>query len=57
MSFAIYFIGFLIVIAGLAYGAMLLHVPQIWIIVGVVVLVGAALATGARTTRQKDPAS
>ena len=57
MSFAIYFIGFLIVIAGLAYGAMVLHVPQVWIIIGVVVLVGAALATGARTTRQKDPAS
>lgn len=57
MSFGIYFIGFLIVIAGLAYGAMLLHVPNVWIIVGVVVLVGMALATGARNTRQKDPAS
>ena len=57
MSFGIYFIGFLIVIAGLAYGAMLLHVPQVWIIVGVVVLVGMALATGARSTRQKDPAA
>ena len=57
MSFGIYFIGFLIVIAGLAYGAMLLHVPQVWIIVGVMVLVGMALATGARSTRQKDPAS
>ncbi len=57
MSFGIYFIGFLIVIAGLAYGAMLMHVPQVWIIVGVVVLVGMALATGAKNTRQKDPAS
>lgn len=57
MSFGIYFIGFLIVIAGLAYGAMLLKVPNVWIIVGVVVLVGMALATGARSTRQKDPAS
>lgn len=57
MSFTIYFIGFLIVIAGLAYGAMLLNVPTVWIAVGVVVLVGAALATGARNTRQKDPAA
>lgn len=56
MSFGIYFIGFLIIIAGLAYGAMLLHVPLVWIAVGAVVLIGAALATGARTTRQKDPA-
>ncbi len=57
MSFGIYFIGFLIVIAGLAYGAMLMHVPQVWIVVGVVVLVGAALVTGAKNTRQKDPAA
>jgi hypothetical protein len=56
MSFGIYFIGFLIMIAGLAYGAMMLNVPRVWIIVGVVVLLGAALATGARNTRQKDPA-
>ena len=57
MSFGIYFIGFLIVIAGLAYGAMLLHIHTLWISVGVVVLLGIALASGARTTRQKDPAS
>ena len=57
MSFGIYFIGFLIVIAGLAYGATLLHVPTVWIAVGVVILVGMALATGAKSTRQKDPAA
>lgn len=57
MSFGIYFIGFLIVIAGLAYGATLLNVPNVWIAVGVVILVGMALATGAKSTRQKDPAA
>jgi hypothetical protein len=56
MSFALYLIGYLILIAGLAYGAHLMHVPQHWIIVGVVVLLGLGIATGAVRTRQRDPA-
>ena len=55
MSFAIYIVGFLIFIGGLAYGAVLLHVPQQWIIVGAVVLLGLGLLTGVKSTRQKDP--
>ena len=37
MSFAIYIIGYLILIGGLAYGATLMHVPRHWIVVGAVV--------------------
>ena len=31
MSFAFYLVGYLILIAGLAYGAYMMHVPQRWI--------------------------
>ena len=55
MSFALYAIGFLILIGGLIYGAHLMHVPPHWIVVGAVVLLGIGIATGARSTQQKDP--
>lgn len=55
MSFGLYAIGFVILIGGLAYGAHLLHVPQHWIVVGAIVLLGLGIATGATATRQKDP--
>lgn len=57
MSFAFYTIGFVIMIAGLIYGAHLLHVPTQWIAVGVIVLAGLGILTGAKATRQKDPRS
>jgi hypothetical protein len=56
MSFALYLIGYLILIGGLAYGAHLMRVPPHWIVVGVVVLSGLGIATGAVRTRQRDPA-
>jgi hypothetical protein len=54
MSFGLYSIGFLILIGGLAYGAHLLHVPQHWIVVGAIVLLGLGIVTGVTATRQKD---
>lgn len=56
MSFALYMIGYLVLIAGVTYGLRLAHVPQHWIIVADLILVGAAIATGVSSTRQKDPA-
>ncbi len=56
MSFGLYVIGFLIVIGGLVYGAVILHVPQRWIVVGGVILLGLAILTGAKAMRQKDKA-
>ena len=41
MSFGLYVLGYLIVIAGLTYGATLMHVPTHWIVVGAVVLARA----------------
>jgi cadmium resistance protein CadD (predicted permease) len=54
VSFGIYLAGYLIVIAGLTYGAVLMHVPAHWIAVGAIVLVGVGLVTGLKATRQKD---
>jgi hypothetical protein len=57
MSYTIYIIGFVIIIGGLIYGAVLMHVPQQWIIVGSIVLLGIAILSGVKATRQKDPPS
>ena len=54
MSFGIYLIGFLIMIGGLIYGAVLLHVPSHWFVVLTIVLLGLAILKGVQTTRQKD---
>ncbi len=57
MSFGIYIAGYIIFIVGLAIGAHMLHVPQKWIGVGVVCLIGIAIIHGVKATRQKDPTS
>jgi hypothetical protein len=56
MSFAIYITGVAILLAGLIYGATLVHVPNEWIVVFAIVLLGASVVTGVAVTRQKDPA-
>ena len=57
MSFGLYVAGFAVVIAGLIYGAHLMHVPAQWIAVGTIVLVGFGILSGVKATRQKDPPS
>jgi hypothetical protein len=57
MSFGLYVLGFLIVIGGLIYGAILMHVPVHWIAVGALVLLGFGILTGVKVTRQKDSAN
>ena len=54
MSYTLYIIGFVIVIGGLIYGAVLMHIPTQWIVVGSVVLLGMGILTGVKATRQKD---
>jgi hypothetical protein len=54
MSFAIYLIGYLLFITGLAIGAHLMHVPPRWIGVGVIVLAGLGILSGVSKTRQRD---
>ena len=55
MSFGIYAAGYALVIAGLIYGAHLLHVPTHWIVVGAIVLLGLGILSGVKATRQRDP--
>ena len=54
MSFVIYIVGYIILIVGLAIGAHLLQVPQKWIGVGILCLIGVAIIHGVTATRQKD---
>jgi NADH:ubiquinone oxidoreductase subunit 6 (subunit J) len=59
-SFALYLFGFLLIIGGLAYGAYLLGAPQLWIIIGAVILLGLAFTTtpyraGSRDIRSNRP--
>jgi hypothetical protein len=54
MSYGLYIVGFVIIIGGLIYGAVLLQVPTQWIVVGSVVLLGIAIVKGVKATRQKD---
>lgn len=55
MSFGLYIVGYIILIAGLALGAYFLHVPPRWVGVGVLVMAGIGIASGVARTRQKDP--
>jgi len=55
MSFGIYAAGYVLVIAGLIYGAHLMHVPAHWIVVGAIVLLGLGILSGVKATRQRDP--
>jgi len=57
MSFGLYIIGFIVLIAGLAIGAHMMHIPPRWIGVGAVVLVGLGIVTGVTSTRNRDPSA
>lgn len=54
MSFAIYGIGYLILIIGVLYLAHLMRIPQNYIIAGGIILVGMGVVMGVQNTRQKD---
>jgi hypothetical protein len=55
MSFGLYAVGYLILIVGVAYLAHLMHIPQSYIVAGVIILAGIGIVTGVQNTRQKDP--
>jgi hypothetical protein len=57
MSFALYLFGFIIVIAGLAWGAVVAGVPQTYILIGVVILLGIGILSAVKRTRPRDPPS
>ncbi len=48
MNIAVYGIGYLLVIAGVAYIAHLMHIPQTWVFAIVIVLVGVGVLSAAQ---------
>lgn len=54
MSFGIYLAGFLVIIGGLIYGAVMLQVPSHWIAIGSIVLIGLAIISGVKATQGQD---
>jgi hypothetical protein len=55
MWYLLYIVGFIVLITGLAMGAHLLNVPREWIGVGIVILAGIAILTGASLFRRPNP--
>jgi len=55
MSFALYVIGYLIFVAGLAWAAATAGVANLYISIGAVILIGIGIFTAATQTRSKDP--
>ena len=54
MSFALYVAGFLIVIAGIAWGLVRVGVPTVWVVIASVILLGLGILTGVTRTRSRD---
>jgi hypothetical protein len=55
MSFALYLIGFVVVIAGVAWGLSKAGLPSEWIAIACVILLGLGIVMGVSRTRMKDP--
>jgi hypothetical protein len=55
MSFAIYLVGFIILLAGVVWGMSTAGLPTTWIAIAAVVLLGIGIITGVSQTRTKDP--
>jgi hypothetical protein len=54
-AFNLYVIGYLLLLGGLGYGAYLLNVPNNWIAVGALVLVGLGVMSAVSHTKRRDP--
>jgi hydrogenase/urease accessory protein HupE len=51
MSFALYLVGFLVVIVGVAWGLSEIGVPSVWIAIACVILLGLGIVMGVSRTR------
>jgi len=54
MTLAIYLIGWLILIAGVSWALIAMHVAQHYVAIVAVILLGIAVVTGATHTRGRD---
>lgn len=55
MSFLIYLVGFAILIGGVAWALITAGVPQLYVLITSVILLGVGILTGVARTRGKDP--
>jgi poly(A) polymerase Pap1 len=55
MSFVLYLIGFVIFIGGVAWALVTAGVPQLYVMIGAVIMLGIGIFTGVARTRSKDP--
>lgn len=55
MSFALYLIGFVIFIGGVAWALVTAGVPHLYVLIGATILLGVGIFTGVSRTRGKDP--
>ena len=55
MSFALYLLGFAIVIGGVAWAMSTAHVATLYIAITCVILFGIGIVSGVSRTRAKDP--
>lgn len=55
MSFALYLVGFAVVIAGVAWGMSTAGIAPLYIGIACVILFGLGIVTGVSRTRAKDP--
>jgi hypothetical protein len=56
-AFMLCVVGFFVLLAGLVYGAFLLHVPHTWIGVGALVVLGLGIMSAVAHTKRRDPPS
>ena len=55
MSFVLYLVGTLVVLGGVLYAEHLAHIPQRWVVVTALIILGGGILSGVAQTRQKDP--
>ncbi len=54
MSFALYVLGFLILIGGVAWGLITAGVRPLYVVIACVIMLGIGILTGVTRTRSKD---
>ena len=55
MSFLLYMVGFIVFIGGVAWACMIAGVPQLYIMIGAVILLGIGIISAVSRTKAKDP--
>lgn len=54
-SIALYILGFIVLIVGMAMAANLLGIPQTWIVVGIVIVAGIVILALASNIERRSP--